>query len=300
MVLKLGLLGQSLSHTLSPTIHQSFFEELGLSGRYDKIEVAEAADVAARLTELADEGYSGLNVTIPYKLSVLPLLGALAESAELASAVNTIKFGPGLVASTGHNTDSGGLAEALSRLTAIDAERRVLILGNGGAARAAIIAVSALGFRGLTVAGRHTEKALSMLDQLGSAAERASLVQNCRTARTIEVLDGVAADQAFTEGQALENIGLVINATPIGQKDGHVPAALVELFASLRKKVEPVAFVDLVYGREMTPLCRLAREAGFKCVEDGKEMLVNQARLAFKIWTGELPEGKLARKRLSE
>jgi shikimate dehydrogenase len=299
-VIKLGLLGQSLSHTLSPVIHQSFFEELGLTGRYDKIEVAEAADVAARLTELADEGYSGLNVTIPYKLTVLPLLGALAESAELASAVNTIQFGGGLTESTGHNTDSGGLAEALSRLEAIDSDRRVLILGNGGAARAAIIAVSALGFRGLTVAGRDQQKALSMLDQLGSSAERASLVQNCRSAKTIAVLDKVAAEQAFAGDQPLENIGLVINATPIGQKDDNVPAALGALFTSLRQRVETVAFVDLVYGKAMTPLCRIAEQAGFKCVEDGKEMLINQARLAFKIWTGELPTGALARKRLSD
>lgn len=304
----LGLLGQSLGHSLSPIIHQAFFDELGLSGRYDKIEVADPQRLPDKLFELAGEGYSGLNVTIPYKLTVLPSLAALDQSAELAGAVNTIKFDP---QPTGFNTDISGLAEALSQL---DLDRanfpdipdmdgdapsfsqgstKALILGSGGAARAAVIALSTLGFKKLAICSRNKNNAQAMLDQLLQTAHRASLVQCCREAVLAVFDDSLPANSKFAE-----HVSVVINATPIGQKDDHVPQPLADLLASVVQNSQNPVFVDLVYGKTLTPLCRLAQDLGFARVEDGKEMLIQQARLAFKIWTGHLPEGRLARERL--
>jgi len=297
----LGLLGQSLGHSLSPVIHQAFFDELGLSGRYDKIEVADAEQVPATLEDLAAGGYSGINVTIPYKLTVLPQLAALDESATLAGAANTIKFAE---QPTGYNTDTSGLAEALSRLgllaaNAVSPASKVVVLGCGGAARAAIIAVSTLGFKKLVVLARNEDKARTMLDQLQGSAQRQSLIDNCAGARLVnfEALAHISKSQSFGD-DLFADTALVINATPVGQKDDLVPDLLIQFFAAIAE-AEP-SFVDLVYSKTETPLCKAAREAGFAQVEDGKEMLINQARLAFKIWTGQLPDGELARTRLIE
>lgn len=285
----LGLLGQSLGHSLSPVIHQAFFDELGLSGRYDKIEVPDAASVPSTLEDLSASGYRGLNVTIPYKLTVLPQLAALDDSATLAGAVNTIKFDP---TPTGYNTDISGLAEALYQLD-LSGEGRVVVLGNGGAARAAVIAVSTLGFKSLQVVSRDPAKARGMLDQLLQTAERQSLIANCRQAglTSFEQLVGPGAD---FHG----DVSLVINATPIGQKDDHIPDNLLQFFKSVGGPGK--CFVDLVYGKAGTPLTGVAQQAGFERIADGMEMLIQQARLAFKIWTGQLPDGQLARKRLNE
>ena len=289
----LGLLGQSLGHSLSPIIHQAFFDEMGLSGHYSRVEVADAADVADKLIELADEGYSGLNVTIPYKLTVLPNLAGLDETAELAGAVNTIKFAPEPL---GFNTDVSGLAEALSKLD-LAIPSCALILGSGGAARAAVIALSSLGFEQLVICSRSNDKAKAMLDQLLLTAQRASLVRNCRGAQLAEFNESPVFAQAG--GSFASPVSLVINATPIGQKDDHLPPELVELLTVVKRNSQSPTFVDLVYSKSLTPMCRLAQELGFARVEDGKEMLINQARLAFKIWTGHLPDGQLARQRLA-
>jgi shikimate dehydrogenase len=285
----LGLLGQSLGHSLSPIIHQAFLDELGLSGAYNKIEVADDTQVAGKLLELASEGYKGLNVTIPYKLTVLPYLAALDQSAQLAGAVNTIKFDP---QPTGYNTDISGLAEAVSQMDL--AISKALILGSGGAARAAVIALSSLGFEQLEILSRSRDNVQAMLDQLMATAQRESLLHNCRT----------AVQATFDDFDLLpdKNIGaqvsLVINATPIGQKDKGLPPRLVQLLTAVVKKSHQPVFLDLVYAKTATPMCLLAQELGFERVEDGKEMLINQARLAFKIWTGHLPDGQLARQRL--
>jgi shikimate dehydrogenase len=286
-----------LTHSLSPVIHQAFFDELGLKGSYEKIEVEDEADVPRVLSELAQEGFCGINVTIPYKLTVLPKMASLDESAQLAGAVNTIKFGAGM---TGYNTDVGGLAEALAKIDenggdfladAADSSPRAILLGAGGAARAAVIALSTLGFRQLGVFCRERSKAQEMLDQLLETAERTSLVHNCRTAAIATF--GGEAGKIFSS-----SVALVVNATPVGQKDNVVPPPMVQLMGDVAGNSKRPIFVDLVYAKEPTPLCRLAKELGFAMVFDGQEMLINQARLAFKIWTGHLPAGELARQRL--
>ena len=293
-MIKLGLLGQSLAHTLSPVIHRAFFDELGLVGCYDKIEVSGAELIPSRLQELAAEGYSGLNVTIPYKLDVIAALASLDESAAIAGAVNTIVLA---APACGFNTDSSGLAEAIDSyqlpLPNLNASA-ALILGNGGAARAAVIAVSSLGYKNLTLCSRDVEKARTMLDELASNSQRVSLVNNCRTAKTMALTDFAAPAAGFD---------LTINATPVGQKDNFVPpdfAQLLQAIAAATKNPDSLAFVDLVYARDFmpTPLCRVASASGFGHCHDGLEMLLNQARLAFKIWTGHLPGLDLARERL--
>jgi len=293
----LGLIGKSLGHSLSPVIHGAFFDELGLSGRYDKIEIAQEDNWASRIDRLAQDGYVGLNVTIPYKLDVMPALPDLDKSAVLAGAVNTIRIDPEPV--TGFNTDGSGLAEAISKMNLDDQVSTsgdlgsAMILGNGGAARAAVIALSSLGYKGLKVLSRKSQSAQVMLGDILNGADRLSLKENCSNALvcTFDQLSGL-------DTGAIGDLSLVINATPIGQKDDFVPDELVRFFEQIGDKKK--TFVDLVYAKQPTPLCKVAQAAGFGKVEDGKEMLINQARLAFKIWTGQLPDGELARTRLNE
>jgi shikimate 5-dehydrogenase len=130
-----------------------------------------------------------------------------------------------------------------------------------------------------------------MLDQILLSAERASLVQNCRTAL-------FASFEAAVDGDFASNVTLVVNATPIGQKNDELPLPMVRALERVVAGSRSATFVDLVYSRSATPLCRMARELGFARVEDGTEMLIHQARLAFNIWTGHVPDGELARQRL--
>lgn len=262
-----ALLGWPVDHSLSPEMHNAAFRELGLDLVYVALPVRPDA-LPAAVTGLAAVGAVGANVTVPHKQAVVHLCDQLTDEAQLVGAVNTLSWtADGLV---GHNTDALGLARALADL-GVAADAPAVILGTGGAARAAVVALARDG-RPVTVVGRRVE----------AADELAGLAQEAGSARAVSAHRD---DEELAE--VVGHAHLVVNATPLGMRGERLP----EPFHHLRSG--QVAY-DLVYARAQTPFLADARAADAEA-HGGISMLVAQAELAFETWTGTTaPAGRMS------
>jgi shikimate dehydrogenase len=262
------LLGWPVAHSRSPAMHNAGFAALGLPFVYRALPVR-TEDVADTLAALAVAGASGGNVTVPHKLAVHERCDRLTDEARRIGAVNTFWWeGEGVgeeLTLVGDNTDALGLERALREDLDLPVHgealggRTALLVGTGGAARAAAVALGRLGAL-VTVAGR----------DLGRAGEVARLA--APSAATV-------VDLAATEelASAAATADLVVNATSLGLAGEHLPAELERL------RPDQVAY-DLVYG-PATPFLVAARAAG-ATAHGGEGMLLHQAAIAFERWTG--------------
>ena len=220
------------------------FGELGLDWRYLKLPVSpERFEQTVRA--LSGSGYRGANVTIPHKLSAHDLADELSDSARAIGAVNTLSFEEG-GRIAGDNTDAGGLLDAVGE----PVSRTALVLGAGGAARAAAWALAQAGAE-VTVWSRTPERAAELASELGvSHSERPGPSE------------------------------LLVNATSVGLRSGDSLDGLPLVDASV--------VVDLVYGAAPTPVALWAEERGARVI-DGLEVLVRQGARSLALWTGEEP-----------
>lgn len=246
--MKAGLIGEKLSHSLSPAIHSKFFRLTGIPGSYSLFETAKDS-LGAFLERLASEGYIGVNVTIPYKTEIIKYLDGLSDEAEAIGAVNTVLFKYGR--KFGFNTDYYGL-KALLRTEGISLKgARVLILGTGGAARCALKLARDMGAASVTAASRRPADA-----------------------------DGVFGAVSYEALGSLLATDVLINTTPAGMSPDTggcpVPERIIETCGCV---------VDLIYNPAETQLLRLAKRHGIKAV-NGLLMLCAQAIKAQEIWTG--------------
>jgi shikimate dehydrogenase len=255
-----AVLGWPVRHSLSPVLHNAAFAEADLDLVYLALPVPpeRLAEVVAALGAVEA---LGANVTVPHKVAVADLCDVLTEEARLIGAVNTLHFtDEGLV---GDNTDATGLRDALERDVGLAAGQPALLLGTGGAARAAAVAAGRLGLS-MVVAGRRPD----------AAAEIAAL------ATTAGAADAVACDLRDEDAlsEAVTRARLVVNTTPLGMAGESLPGPCHRLTA------EQVAY-DLVYTPARTPFLADAERAG-AAVHNGLGMLVGQAAASFERWTG--------------
>lgn len=258
MPFTLGLTGFPLSHSLSPKLHNAALAAAGLEGSYSlfPVDPARPDALAALLERIRNGEIHGLNVTIPHKQSVLPLLDELSETARAIGAVNTIYLQNGRL--IGDNTDAAGFWENVSskletRYSKIENRKSALVLGAGGSARAVVFALQAHGWN-VSVAARRIEQAQAFVTEFGLQA-------------------------AYDIDSPISNFDLLINTTPLGMMPDTATCAWEGDFP-------PRAFVyDLVYNPPETLLLRRARAAGLQA-SNGLGMLIEQAALAFELWTG--------------
>ncbi len=244
------VIGDPVAHSLSPAIHGFWLARLGLPGRYQAAPVR-AEDLAAFLeSRRGDPAWRGCNVTAPLKQAVIPLL----DEAGAIGAVNCIVPDGGRL--VGYNTDVDGIAAAL---TGADL-RRVLLIGAGGAARAALAWLAEAGARNVVVLARDLSKAAHELEFTGN------------------ILPLDAPD--------LAEASLIINASPLGM--AHAGAMPNAMLAGLAAAAPGATVFDMVYEPIDTPLLRAARAANLRTV-DGLTMLIGQARRAFRLFFGAEP-----------
>ncbi len=253
----LGLLGWPVAHSLSPALHTAALDDLGLDLAYLALPVApEALLVAVR--GLVAMRFRGANVTVPHKQEVMQACDRVTDEARRIGAVNTlVPTDDGLV---GENTDARGLAAALRAVEDDLDARPGLVVGTGGAARAAVVALERLGVR-VVVAGRRPD----------AAADVAALVAG----RAIDLADTAAVRTACVDA-------VVVNATSLGLHGESLPAVLLDL-------PEGSVAQDLVYNPAVTPFLAAARARGLRG-HDGLGMLVEQAALSLTAWTGRDPD----------
>jgi shikimate dehydrogenase len=254
---RLGVIGDPVAHSLSPALQQPALDLLGIPAIYERWHTV-AADVPARVESLRAPEVLGANVTVPHKLAVMEFVDEISEPARRAGAVNTIVNRGGKL--IGDNTDIHGFGTALSAALGERAPGNVVILGAGGAARAAVLALEAMQADRITVVNRNQERAERLREDLGARLE-------------IE-----APDERWLRDH-LPATDVVVNATSLGWKSGETPLELQWL-----DHLPPSSVVfDMTY-RE-TDLLRAARERGLRAA-DGLGMLVHQGARAFTMFTG--------------
>lgn len=262
-MLRSGLIGRAILASRSPWLHEQEARAQGLDLTYELVDFDNRgypddalADVIA---DLVSRGFSGFNVTYPFKQAILPLLDRLDESASLVGAVNTVAIGQdGL---TGHNTDMSGFRESFeSGLPSADLTN-VLQIGAGGAGSAVAVALLTLGTANLTIADLNRDRARDLADRLASIRPDARM-------------DAIAVDDV-----AVASFSGILNASPVGMAQS--PGAPIPT-ADLR----PAQWIaDIVYFPLETALLRDARARGCATL-DGSGMAINQAALAFEIING--------------
>jgi shikimate dehydrogenase len=263
----IGLIGRGIGPSRSPIMHEREGARLGMDYGYrlidfDRLGLEDSAlgEIVAAAEQL---GFSGLNVTHPFKQSVVPFLTDLSPEAAAIGAVNTIVFAAGR--RTGHNTDSWGFAESFRRDMAGCSLAAVLQFGAGGAGAAVAYALLELGAERLAIVDTSAARARQLAERL-----------NLRF--------GGGRVQAVTDpGSEFAHSAGLVNATPVGMaKYPGLPFAA--------KLLSPQHWVaEIIYFPAETELLKLARQHGCRALS-GLGMAVNQAIRAFELFTGQEPD----------
>ena len=256
----LGIFGNPIKHTLSPVIHDTLSDALGLSERYVPFCVED--EDLSRCVKLAyDEGVLGLNITVPHKQHVMESLVDVDIAAKTIGAVNTLVRVEG--GYKGYNTDMPGLAKALETEGIALKDETVIMLGAGGAARAVAYMCVSYGAKQVYIVNRTFARAQAIADDM-----------NAFTGKT--VVQAVASEdyQSIPDGKYL-----MIQCTSVGLHEGDgMPFDFGDAFYAMAK-----AGVDLIYNPAQTPFLKEMAKLGVPAV-NGLKMLLYQGILAYELW----------------
>jgi len=264
-MIRLGLIGFPLSHSLSPKIHTAALQSCGLEGDYSLFAIYpdDKQSLEELLSRVRSGEIHGLNVTIPYKQNVIPFLDELTPTARSIGAVNTIYLHTDKL--IGDNTDAQGFLLDLKKFLTTETQRHgdlnALVLGAGGSARAVVYALVNDGWD-VTIAARRMEQSQELALQF-------------RKANAIEF-----NPRTFQRS----NLQLIVNTTPVGMTPNIDGSPWPENLPFPKN----AAIYDLVYNPRETKLVREARCQGLNATT-GLGMLIEQAALSFEIWTGYKP-----------
>lgn len=262
-----GILGDPVSHSLSPRMHNAAYDAMGLDICYVPLPV-DPDDLKAAVYGLKAVHFLGANVTIPHKVAAVGLMDRLAETAVTAAAVNTVVNDDGVL--VGHNTDGAGFIQSLEEATSPDyAASSVLIIGAGGAARSVTAALAEKGVPQIAIVNRSRDRARELQEMLSHGFP--SLLTVIRT-----------FDEDFEELFAASKI--IINATPAG-----ISGNLKGVPAAVDKFTEDHVVCDIAYANSQeTSFLAAAREKGATTM-GGMGMLIYQGAAAIRLWTGMEP-----------
>jgi shikimate dehydrogenase len=285
-----GLIGYPLKHSISPRFQQAGFDFLQLPVTYEAWETPPVR-VAAVVERVRQPDCLGVNVTVPHKQTVIPLLDHVDERAAKIGAVNTIRNDGGRL--TGFNTDLEGFLRPLHEHGFRLDGARAVVVGAGGAARAVAFALAWEGVSDVAIAARRVEQAEALVDAL--AGEREGLAPRNEPGERVQ-RDAQGGARPTVRALALESVApgydLLVNATSVGML--HSPAEGRSPIT--KEQLDPDALVyDLVYNPPVTPLLGMAKNR-----LGGLAMLVYQGAAAFELWTGQKPPIGLMMARASE
>jgi shikimate dehydrogenase len=251
-----AVVGNPVAHSLSPEIHAHFAAQTGQVLTYEKL-LAPLDGFDDFALALRDQGYAGLNVTIPFKIDAAKLADELSARARTAGAVNTLKFTGDAI--FGDNTDGiGFVRDVTGRLKCSIEDASILVLGAGGGVRGLIGSLLDEKPRWIAVANRSHERAIELAEEFG--------------------VEAIHFDEVPSE-----HFDIVINGT-------------ASSLSNAAPKIDPETFddcklaYDLVYDARPTPFMQLARQGGAAKVSDGLGMLVEQAAESFLLWRGVRPQ----------
>ncbi len=251
---KFFVIGNPIEHSLSPKLHNYWIKLNNLKAFYDKKKL-NISELNNLIKEVREKKIDGLNVTVPFKNSVIPFLDKLSNEAQKTQSVNTIYYSDGMV--IGHNTDIEGFELAIKHTNYDIVGKNILILGAGGVSPSIIVALKNMSAKKIFISNRTQRKAENLK----------------KTFNEIEIIEwGTTPD-----------FDMVINATSLGLKNDEniildYPTVSSEKF-----------FYDVIYNPSETNFLKSAKKNGNK-IENGKKMFVYQAQASFKIWNNLEPQ----------
>ena len=262
---KFAVIGSPIDHSLSPKIHSIFARKLGIEITYEAIEV-EPMHFDSSVNRLFDEGYAGLNVTLPLKELAFNFADELTEDSNLSGSVNTLWKEDGII--HGDSTDGRGLVRDLQEKKINLKNKEIVILGAGGSAKAIIPSLLREDPKRISIGNRTFSKAEELLESFSSSKNKMNLFE-------------MSENLNFKPD-------IIVNSTSAGIKDENI-----ELPADILSKDAYV--YDLSYSLEDTPFIKLVKSRGIEKYHDGIGMLIHQAALSFKIWNNQIPNTNISK-----
>ena len=248
------VIGNPIEHSLSPKLHNNWIKENQIDAIYEKKQLDES-DIKEIINDIKKDKLHGINVTVPFKKSVIPFLDELTSLAKQAQSVNTIFKKDNKI--IGENTDIGGFENSLKNINYSTKNKKVFIMGAGGVAPSIIVALKRLNAAKIILSNRTKEK----------AEDLKKIYSN------LEIIDW---------GETPE-FDMVINATSLGLKKSD------EIKINFNNVEPNKLFYDVIYNPPETNFLIKAKQFGNQ-IENGKMMFIYQAQLAFKIWHNILPK----------
>jgi shikimate dehydrogenase len=259
-----GVIGWPVAHSLSPVLHGHWLKQYGIDGAYEKIP-ATPEDFVSTIARLRAEGFSGVNCTVPHKQAAFALADVNDGAAEMTGATNLLVFAEDGI--HGHNTDFYGLMESLRENIGPLTDKTAILLGAGGAARGALLALEMLGAATIHLLNRDAARAEALAAALTPQMP------------DMEILPGALADWSDVAFDA----ALVVNSTSAGM--GSNPPLDLDLSLLL----PDAAVCDIVYHPLETQLLKDAAARGLLTI-DGLGMLMHQAAPSFEAFFGVKPK----------
>ena len=248
------VIGNPIEHSLSPKLHNHWIKKNNIDAVYNKKQLNET-DIEGIISEVKNGKINGINVTVPFKKSVILFLDHLTPLAKKAQSVNTIFKKDNKV--FGDNTDIGGFEQGLKHINYSVKNKKVFILGAGGVAPSIIIALERLGAAKITLSNR--------------------------TKKKTEDLKTIYPDLEIVDWGETSDCNMIINATSLGLKnDDEIKLNYADIGPNK-------LFYDIIYNPSKTKFLLKAQQLGNQ-IENGKMMFIYQAQLAFKIWHNILPK----------
>ena len=251
---KFLVIGNPIEHSLSPTLHNYWIKRNNIDAVYNKKKL-DISGLENLIKDVREKKIDGINVTVPFKNSVIPFLDKLSNDAKKTQSVNTIYLKDEKV--VGHNTDIEGFELAVKNINYDVSDKKVLLLGAGGVSPSIILALYNMQAKNILLSNRTQNKA--------------------------ENLKKIFTKIEIVEWGTIPDFDMIINATSLGLK---VEDKINLDFSNIKKNK---FFYDIIYNPKETNFLKNARVLGNK-VANGKKMFIYQAALAFEIWHGIQPE----------
>lgn len=267
----IAVVGSPIEHSLSPAMHNTAFEHLGIDCVFLAYDVPDEDDLEAAVKGMQALGFVGCNITMPYKTKVLPFLDELSPAAEIMGAVNTVVFKDGK--SIGHNTDGAGFMRNIKNAGVDIIGKKITIVGAGGAASAIFTQAALDGVAEISVFNRKDAFFEATEKKIASIAERTG----CK-------MELIPLDEQEKLRESVAESVLFVNATRVGMPDMADQSTLDPNFM-----VDGLAVADTVYEPRKTKLIKDAEAKGLITVP-GLGMLLQQASIGEEIWVeAEMP-----------
>ena len=255
---KFGIIGKPIKHSLSPVLHQYWFDKYGINASYTIIE-ADDNDLKKIIDKIRNQELTGLNVTLPFKQKIINQTDKIINDAELTGSVNTILLDNDKV--IGENTDVFGLQAAYLKEIDNSANKKTLVIGAGGVSPSIILSLQKSGVKKISITNRTNEKCIFLKKKF----------------KYLNILPWSRLEDE------IKNFDIIINATSLGLKEGD------DFNFKFSNTKNNLIYIDTIYNPLETKTYRYLKEEGRK-VFNGLDMFIYQGQKSFYLWNKINPE----------